>query len=825
MYQCVGLSRPKAALPDCGARGKLGGKLPREPSMSDQAPVTRQLANGAELCAQQQPWAQQVGFCLRVAAGSHDEPAAYPGLAHFLEHLLFLGSRNYSPDQGLMAFVQRHGGLVNASTQARYTDFVCELPAEHLAAALTRLLDMLRQPLLDIDAQVREREVLDAEYQARSQDADSRINHALGQALAVGHRCADFLAGDRSTLVVESAAFQQALRAYHQRHYQARHMRLTLVGPQPAEQLLDMAEALLGTLPAGEGDACSAPPLDLQPLRAPCLHLQHSRPGVYLGFAVHLDTRHLSASLDLFLDALQDPAPGGLLDGLRELQLCRQLQARVLYQHGGQCLLRLDFPGAAAEQGAALRAAVQSWAACLQGHADWSLRLQHQQQAAALRLLGLSPLAAARELQSPTQDDSHTLRDLNAVLACLARGDGLIELQCGEQVRPLWPAIGLDLPLQALPMPSPTPMSNHPWRLPGNDPLLAGAAVASAVLPLAALRHHPGQVEGGPAALYWRGPCSGTGDAMAIEAGLPARSADLRWRGERLGIACQLNVRAAGWSLSLCGPAPLLPAFSALLVPLLLAALDDPAEPAAQGMLLRALLQRLPQLCELPKTSRLEGLSVGLGAREQAQLNELCVAVEPLVGMPPTPRIATGIDWHQVAQPGTDAALLLFCPLPAVDACTEAAWRLLGQVVQGRFYQRLRGELQLGYALFAGFRQVEGCWGLLFALQSPVCEATGIFEHIRVFLFEERQSFAALDDEALSRYRDALLPALSPAEANLPRAEQLWQLHLAGLPEVHLQRVQHALVALTPNDLLQAHEQLLSARDWRVLASGAPSLA
>ncbi|MFV3091381.1 pyrroloquinoline quinone biosynthesis protein PqqF [Pseudomonas sp. GW6] len=790
------------------------------------APV-RRLANGALLRAQQQPWARQAGLCLRVAAGSHDEPPAYPGLGHFLEHLLFLGSRNYSPDQGLMAFVQRHGGLVNASTQARHTDFVCELPAELLQPALMRLLDMLGQPLLELDAQVREREVLHAEYQARSQDADSRINHALGQALAAGHRCGAFLAGDRSTLVVESAEFQRALRDHHQRHYQARHMHLTLVGPQPAEQLLDIAEALLGALPAGEGDACSAPPLDLLPLRAPCLHLQHKHPGVYLGLAVQLDTPHLNASLDLLLDALQDPEPGGLLDGLRELQLCRQLQARVLYQHGGQCLLRLDLPGAAAEQGAALRAAVQSWAAQLQGHADWSLRLQHQQQVAALRLLGLSPLAAARELQTPAQDDSHTLRDLNALLVCLARGEGLIELQCGEQAQPPWPAIGLDLPLQALPMPSPTPIPipNHPWRLPGDDPLLAGAVVASAVLPLAALRHHPGQTEGGPAALYWRGPCSGTGDAIAIEAGLLARSTDLRWRGERLGIVSQLSVQAAGWSLSLRGSAPLLPTFSALLVPLLLAARDEPVEPDSQGMLLRALLQRLPQLCELPRASRLEGLSVGLGAREQAQLNESCVAVEALTDLSPAPCIETGVDWHQVAQPSTDAALLLFCPLPAVDACTEAAWRVLGQVLQGRFYQRLRGELQLGYALFAGFHQVEGCRGLLFALQSPVCEAAGIFDHIRAFLREQRQALAALDDTALSRYRDALLPALSPAKANLARAEQLWQLHLAGLPEVHLQRVQQALTALTQNDLLQAHEQLLSARDWRVLASGTPSPA
>jgi len=597
-------------------------------------------------------------------------------------------------------------------------------------------------------------------------------------------------------------------------------MRLTLVGPQPAEQLLDIAEALFEALPVDEGDACHVPTLDLLPLRAPRLYLHHSRPGIHLGVAVQLQTRNLRASLDVLLDTLQDPAPGGLLAGLRELQLCRQLQARVLYQQAGQCLLRLDFTGASEEQSAALRAAVQRWAAQLQGDAAWPRRLQHQQRAAALRLFGLSPLAAAKALQSPAQDDSHTLRDLNALLVCVARGDGLIELRCGEQVRPLWPAIGLDLPLQALPMPSPTPIPNHPWRLPGDDPLLAGAVVASAVLPLAALRHHPGQVEGGPAALYWRGPCSGAGDSAAIEAGLLARSADLRWRGERLGIGSQLSVQASGWSLALHGPAALLPAFSGLLLPVLLAPLDELAEPEAQGLLLRDLLQRLPQLCELPAAPGLQGLSVGPGDAGQAQLAGLCAAVEPLPDMPPCTDAARGLDWQRLAQPGADAALLLFCPLPARDARTEAAWRLLGQLLQGGFYRRLRGELQLGYALFAGYRQVQGERALLFALQSPVCDAAGIFAHIRSFLDQQRQRIAELPDAEFERCREELAQALRTPKGNVSRAEQLWQLQLAGLNEEHPQRVRQALAELTQDELQAAYAQLLQSGSWRVLASG-----
>lgn len=125
--------------------------------------------------------------------------------------------------------------------------------------------------------------------------------------------------------------------------------------------------------------------------------------------------------------------------------------------------------------------------------------------------------------------------------------------------------------------------------------------------------------------------------------------------------------------------------------------------------------------------------------------------------------------------------------------------------------------------MFAGFRQVQGSRGLLFALQSPVCDAAGIFAHIRAFLEEQRQVLEALDDATLSSCRDALQAALSPAKSNLPRAEQLWQLYLAGLPEVHPRRVQQALKALSASDLLRAHEQLLLVHDWRVLASGAPA--
>jgi secreted Zn-dependent insulinase-like peptidase len=123
--------------------------------------------------------------------GSHDVPLEWPGLAHFLEHLLFLGTERFPASQALMAYVQSHGGQVNASTRERTTDFF-ELPTRP-SAGLERLSDMLAQPRMNPDDQLREREVLDAEFVAWSQDPTASSNWRCTTVCRKRIRCADFM--------------------------------------------------------------------------------------------------------------------------------------------------------------------------------------------------------------------------------------------------------------------------------------------------------------------------------------------------------------------------------------------------------------------------------------------------------------------------------------------------------------------------------------------------------------------------------------------------------------------------------------------------------
>jgi secreted Zn-dependent insulinase-like peptidase len=135
---------------------------------------------------------------------------------------LFRGAR---PD-GLCA---AHGGQVNARTSERHTDFFFELPPGAFAGGLERLCDMLTHPRLDPDDQLREREVLHAEFIAWAREPSAQRECKGFKALNATHPLRGFHAGNRYSLPVPHAAFQQALTHFHEAVLSTGQMTLSLV--------------------------------------------------------------------------------------------------------------------------------------------------------------------------------------------------------------------------------------------------------------------------------------------------------------------------------------------------------------------------------------------------------------------------------------------------------------------------------------------------------------------------------------------------------------------------------------------------------------------
>ncbi|MBG6610199.1 pyrroloquinoline quinone biosynthesis protein PqqF [Pseudomonas aeruginosa] len=758
------------------------------------------LPNGLRLHLAHDPAASRAGAWLRVAAGSHDEPTAHPGLAHFLEHLSFLGGAAFPGDERLMPWLQLRGGQVNASTRGRTTDYFFEVTAEHLGAGLARLIDMLARPLLDIDAQRREREVLEAEYLARSADEQTLIDAALALGLPAGHPLRRFAAGRRDSLALESDAFQRALREFHAAHYHAGNCQLWLQGPQTLDELERLAQRAGADLP-GRAPGASPPPPPLLPFAGEALALRlPGPPRLVLGFALDALRGADEQTLLAFAELLGDRSPGGLLAALGEQGLGESAALRVVHRDARQALLALTFELFDGSAAAALEAAFFDWLGALRDDAASLL--------AARRPLLAEPSAPLERLRQrvlglPAEIRPACLDALRADRCLRLHLDGELD---GAEAR--WSA-GFRLSVAPVAAAPPLTAQRHAWRF--ELPLPPSAAAEGALF------------------LRWRFP------------GVPARSRFLALRqalrplcgqARRGGVEMGLEALGEDWSLSLLGPrdrleAAVRPALARLLAaPPAWRANGERLSSAARrrsgtGRPIRQLLDALPGLLGEPlaevddwRRTRWDAL-VMQAAMPDPRWMPGQAAGERLAPLPPRP----GRHRRELAVDG-ESALLLFCPLPSPEVPMEAAWRLLARLHEPAFQRRLRDELQLGYALFCGFREVGARRGLLFAAQSPRACPERLLEHMETFLQRSVEALVQLPAQRLAGLREALADDLRRAPGSFAeRARRAWAEHLGG-GAGRSRLLAEAALGLSGDDLLAAQARLLEARGgWWVLSS------
>lgn len=775
------------------------------------------LANGPSVQLHHVPHLKHAAAFLRVHAGSHDVPGAWPGLAHFLEHLLFLGGERFAGAEALMPFVQRNGGQLNASTRERCTDFFFELPPAAFGAGLQRLCDMLAHPCLGTPEQLREREVLHAEFIAWSRDAQARHDFWLIQPLNPAHPLRAFHAGNRYSLPVPNQAFQLALRDFYQGHYQTGQMRLCLVGPQPLEQLQALAEQATTALPAGRRRAQSAPPA----LRSQHSQRVEARPiasRLDLAFACHSPSAGTRWALDFLATWIASGHPGGLLAELRQRRLAESLRLRTHYHFADQLLVSIEVGGTQPSHDAETAALVFDWLQAFAAQDDWPLLREEFALLGERRQQVAGALQLARELIEPAAESLPALRALLA------------------QLRPqalLYP-LAIDSGL--------APAAS--WRSPpGNRFLRPSRRPASSVAWPAAIAWQAGA--GGPLAsvhLRWR---FAVAPSQPLQDAVQRALAGIETEAEQAGVKLRLSCLSREWTLQCSGIARSLASVlaSALEVLRQPTASPGPAVSAAPApMPIRELLGQLPQRLESlgasgpgrseeePTTlgrcwahARWDGLVVGLPDAERDTLGAVLQALPgQALASPALPPARA--EWRQVwlPTPSSEHALLLFCLAPA-DVHAEAAWRLLAQLAQAPFYQRLRGELQLGYAVFSDWRQIGGRGGLLFGVQSPGTPVAQLLTHIEGFIASLPTLIAQLPAGLLQEQVTAMverfnLPDMVPDRAG----ELLWQAHLAGRGPDYLAGLQAAIASQHAGLLQAAGRQLINGAHGRLLLSNAP---
>lgn len=761
------------------------------------------LANGLHLTLRHAPRLKRAAAALRVHAGSHDAATRWPGLAHFLEHLFFLGTERFPLDDGLMRYVQGVGGQVNASTRERTTDFFFEVPPAALAGGLERLCQMLAGPDLSLARQVSEREVIHAEFIAWSRNREAQDQFALLQRLAAGHPLRAFHAGNRYSLNLHNPQFQRELRGFHQRFYQGGQMVLSLCGPQSLDQLQAMGERYASVFASGQRVLQALPPaLQEQPLVPPApkhgqLDLLFAHDGLPAG---------AQQAMELLLGCISDSREGTWLDTLRQRGWVRECQPKLLYAFAGQLLWTIRLRLTDTAQVDEVRALLHGWLQFIR-QADFdalNAAYAYLQQRRAMSASALE-LAQRDSRENPLQAlDARSLQALTAVL------DGL--------------------PLQAY----------ASWQLPPADPLLlASLPNPTAALPaaLSVSTCLPSSRQYAALYLRWR---IATPLRQRLHAVLVNALRPLTERAEQASLHMDFSSSGEYWQLRCAG----LPAAVVRLVEEALTMLNQPAADCWQAPVadepalipIRALLKRWPDevaiaptaqpetagvldqaiLDQVWRSTRCRGLAVGFGDPELAALGSAVTRTiwdeaadqEQSLDASTVP----GKRWLYADVTGSEHALLLFCPLPAQ---LQGAGRLLAQLLQGPVYQRLRVELQLGYAVFSAFRQTDGIGGLLFGVQSPHVRPAQILAH----LLEVFSAGVTLD----TAVRQALADSFD--EAAMPDAEVAqwaWQSHLAGA-EADLGGLQAAILDTDQASLDALLTALITAQHGWLCLANSPS--
>ncbi|KPN87937.1 pyrroloquinoline quinone biosynthesis protein PqqF [Pseudomonas nunensis] len=799
------------------------------PALNHPRPHTETLANGLRVTLRHAPDLKRSAAALRVAAGSHDVPLAWPGLAHFIEHLLFLGTERFPSGQGLMAYVQGHGGQVNARTSERTTDFFFELPPQTLAGGLERLSDMLAHPRMNLDDQLREREVLQAEFVAWSQDAAAQQQLALFNGLAAAHPLRAFHAGNRDSLPVPQPEFQQALKDFYQRFYQTGQMTLSLAGPQTIDELRTMAEAFSAAIAIAEKAPQAIPTALMDSSDNSYQQVSESRLDLLFTFeALPESSPEALAFLCHWLNAAK---PGGLLDKLQKRGLAGSLKAAPLYQFAGQTLLHIEFKLLANATPAAIREQLMDWLEFFAAQQNWSgLReeyaalLQRQQQVS-----GALQLAQRDTEQLGTELSEQGVAALKDILKQI----GAVDNFSGE-----W----------QLPAPNPFLRSEAPA---ANAGLIRGQTSAHRGLRTFAQDRSrgrrerssmqfstalPGNTDEGAIYLRWR---LDSAPDSRLQSSLENHLQPLREDARQAGVDFSFSAAGNEWLLKMTGlQEPMPTVLEHALTALTKIDADFPqTEPKSPALIpIRQLLKVLPERClensavsaDLPQlwsNAGWDGLAIGLSAQTQAAMG---VALSRIPGvadnqLTPPPSINSQHVWNTVDTGSSEHALLLFCPTATQEISDEAEWRLLAHLIQTPFYQRLRVELQLGYAVFSGLRQINGQTGLLFGVQSPSVAAADLLEHIQHFLNELGDLIQGLDDATYLAQRQALADQFdNHALPNVQAAELLWQAKLAGHSSDYLTQLPEAILKIDRQVLLAAAQRLNNAEGgWRGLASEA----
>ncbi|XP_047206876.1 insulin-degrading enzyme isoform X1 [Girardinichthys multiradiatus] len=209
-----------------------------------------EFTNGLKAMLISDPTTDKSSAALDVHIGSLSDPENISGLAHFCEHMLFLGTEKYPKENEYSQFLSEHAGSSNAFTSGEHTNYYFDVSHEHLEGALDRFAQFFLCPLFDESCKDREVNAVDSEHEKNLMNDAWRLFQLEKATGNPDHPFSKFGTGNKLTLETrpskEGIDIRQELLKFHSTYYSANLMGLCVLGRESLDELTSMVEKLFG---------------------------------------------------------------------------------------------------------------------------------------------------------------------------------------------------------------------------------------------------------------------------------------------------------------------------------------------------------------------------------------------------------------------------------------------------------------------------------------------------------------------------------------------------------------------------------------------------
>jgi len=207
------------------------------------------LANGLRVVLVADALADKCAAALQVDVGCLSDPWDIPGLAHFCEHMLFLGTEKYPDENCYNKFLNENSGSSNAYTALDHTKYYFDVKPEALKEALDIFAQFFISPLFTESCVEREVKAVDSEHCKNLQNDNWRMNQISRSCCDdLNHDFAKFGTGSKKTLFDDTKErgvnVRDSLLEFHDKWYSSNLMSLAIVGKESLDELEEMATSL-----------------------------------------------------------------------------------------------------------------------------------------------------------------------------------------------------------------------------------------------------------------------------------------------------------------------------------------------------------------------------------------------------------------------------------------------------------------------------------------------------------------------------------------------------------------------------------------------------